>query len=447
MRAEIRKRHRWLLAGLAAMSASLLFVAMQAGLLGLGPALARAEEGKERSIGGGSPVITLTLVTDGLSEPVYLTHAGDDSGRLFLVERSGVVRIFENGALRSTPFLDIQGRVESASCSECGLLSVAFSPDFAQSGRFYVNYTANDNPVGPGVAGERDGPYDTVIARFTISSDPNVADPDSEERVLLVNQPNDNHNGGQVNFGPDGEFYVGMGDGGAANDPRDIARNPASLLGKMLRIHVTDTGTYTVPADNPFVGQAGYRPEIWALGLRNPWRWSFDRTEGDLYIGDVGQRAFEEIDFEAADDPGGRDFGWDVMEGFSCFDDPNESGDGPGCDQTGLTLPIHDYSHSLGIAVSGGYVYRGAAPALQGIYFYGDYGSGRIWGLRRVGNDWVNQEFLNTAYRISSFGEDQSGELYVVDLGGSVYRIGVVQNLDLWNYLPLYLRNEASPEP
>lgn len=434
-----------------ALVACFLFVVLQIGLPGTDVPGARPEVAYASDDAATVAPITLTLVTSGLANPVYLTHAPDGSGRMFVVEQAGVIRILENGSLLSDPFLDIQGPVNSV-CGECGLLGLAFPPDYAESGVFYVNYTATGNPAQPADPDEPDGMNDTVIARYSVSANPNVADAGSETRILVINQPHTNHNGGQISFGPDGTLYIGMGDGGGQNDPLDSARNPASLLGKMLRIQVSSTGTYTVPSDNPFVGASGYRPEIWATGLRNPWRWSFDRQTGDLYVGDVGQGAFEEIDFQPASSAGGEDYGWDVMEGFSCFNDPDESGDNTGCDQSGLTLPIHDYPHRDGQAVTGGFVYRGGYAALNGVYLYGDYESRRMWALHKDGDEWVNEDVLSTPYNISSFGEDEAGELYVVDRSGSIYRIDSAapnppQPLDYKFQLPLVLREEATQEP
>jgi glucose/arabinose dehydrogenase len=349
------------------------------------------------------PEVVLAPQVSGLEIPVHITHAGDGSGRLFVVEQPGRIRIVQAGALLNTPFLDITDRV--GCCGERGLLSVAFPPDYLSKGHFYVNYT--------------DGSGTTVVARYHITDDPNLADPASEEVVLTVSQPYANHNGGQLAFGPrDGYLYIGMGDGGSAGDPENRAQNPGSLLGKMLRIDV-ESGVvpYAIPPTNPYTQTTGYRAEIWALGLRNPWRFSFDRLTGDLYIGDVGQGQYEEIDFQAASSHGGENYGWRIMEGTHCYNSEI-------CDQTGLVLPVVEYDHSQGCSVTGGMVYRGQSyPRMQGVYFYGDYCSGRIWGLRQDGSAWQSALLTDTSHRISSFGEDEAGNVYLVDYGGGVYLI------------------------
>lgn len=360
--------------------------------------------------------LALVEVASGLDTPVYVTDAGDGSGRLFVVEKAGLIRIFKDGALLAAPFLDIRDRV--ADDGEAGLLSVAFPPDFAQSGVFYVYYNHDGELVGPQPIDDgRNAGYDTVIARFRIGSDPNRADAAGEERILVRSQPYINHNGGLIKFGPDGYLYIGLGDGGDGGDPQNQAQNLNTLLGKMLRIQVASTGTYTIPAGNPYLGNAAALPEIWHFGLRNPWRWSFDRTTGDLWIADVGQGGFEEIDFAAAG-TGGLNYGWRCKEGFA---DYNLT---PPCNGA-LTAPVAVYGRTLGRSVTGGYVYRGSAfPALQGYYFYGDYVSGRIWSLRDVNGQWSEPaQELDTELSIASFGEDEAGELYVVDIGGSLYRL------------------------
>ncbi len=360
--------------------------------------------------------LALQAAFEGLERPVFVTHAGDGSGRLFLVEKAGVIRVSEAGRLLATPYLDIRDRVRSSG-SEQGLLGLAFAPDYASSGVFFVNYT------------DRGG--DTVISRFRVTGDPNLADPASEVPVLRIDQPAANHNGGMLAFGPDGYLFIGTGDGGAANDRFRNGQNPQTLLGKMLRIDVmADAGVpYAVPSDNPWA-QADWngqpvRPEIWAFGLRNPWRYAFDRATGDLWIADVGQNAYEEINLVRTDGAGrltgGLNFGWPIMEGTHCFPDS------AACQREGLVLPVADYRHGPdGCSVTGGYVYRGSEiQALQGVYLYGDYCSGRIWGLAAdSGGAWQSRLLLDTDLAISSFGEDEAGELYVVDLnGGAVYRL------------------------
>jgi len=351
------------------------------------------------------PTLALTPLVSGVSSPVHITHAGDGSGRLFVVEQGGRIRIVKNGVLQATPFLDIASRV--GCCSERGLLSVAFPPGYAQKRHFYVNYT--------------DSAGNTVVARYRLTANPDVADPASEQVVLSVTQPYSNHNGGQLAFGPnDGYLYIGMGDGGSGGDPENRAQNPAELLGKMLRIDV-ETGspvTYTVPATNPFLGTPAYRGEIWALGLRNPWRFAFDRLTSDLYIGDVGQNQYEEVDFQPASSAGGENYGWRLMEGFHCYNPAN-------CQTAGLTLPVVEYDHGQGCSITGGVVYRGAQfGRMRGLYFYADYCNGKIWGLRRAGNVWQSPMLYDAPFTIATFGEDEAGESYVADhSGGVVYRM------------------------
>ena len=349
----------------------------------------------------------LEPAASGLDTPVGIANAGDGSGRLFIVEKRGVIRIVQGGALVETPFLDISDRVGS-SASEQGLLGLAFHPEYASNGIFFVNYT------------DRNG--DTVVSRFSVSGDPNRGDPASESLVLALAQPASNHNGGNVVFGPDGYLYIGTGDGGAAGDQFGNGQNGRTLLGAMLRLDVDNGLPYAIPPDNPFVDDPDVRDEIWAIGLRNPWRYTFDRLTGDLYIADVGQNIYEEINIQAADSPGGENYGWPIMEGLHCF-----PADSP-CDQTGLILPIAEYDHSQGCSVTGGYVYRGAAsPALYGVYLFGDYCSGRLWGLAPTPEGgWQVAALAQENLRISSFGEDEAGEVYLVDMsGGVLYRIGV----------------------
>ena len=365
------------------------------------------------------PQISLTMLVDGLSQPVHITHAGDGRGRLFVVEQGGRIRIVKNGSLLSTPFLDITDRVLTG--GERGLLSVAFPPDYASRGYFYGNYT--------------DASGDTVVARYHVTADPDVADPSSEEILLTVYQPDLNHNGGQLAFGPDGYLYIGMGDGGSSGDPHDYAQNPASLLGKMLRIDVESGGdpyTYTIPSSNPYTQTVGYRGEIWALGLRNPWRFSFDRQAGDLYVGDVGQDYYEEVDYQPASSSGGENYGWNVMEGFHCYNAES-------CDTSGLTLPVVEYDHTQGCSITGGMVYRGPGdPPTQGIYFYADYCNGQIWGLKYAGSTWQSAPLYDAPFNITSFGDDEAGHLYVTDyFGGAIYEIAPLKFI----YLPLVARS------
>jgi glucose/arabinose dehydrogenase len=353
-----------------------------------------------------SLAIELLPVAGGFTKLVYLTHAGDGTGRLFVVEQAGRILILKDGATSSTPFLDIVSIVGS-SANEQGLLSVAFHPDYLNNGFFFVNYT--------------DKQGDTVIARYQVSADnPEVADPNSAKILLTIDQPYANHNGGQVEFGPDGYLYIGMGDGGAANDPENRGQSLNTLLGKILRIEVDTGDPYGIPETNPFVNQSEASPEIWSYGWRNPWRFSFDRATGDLYVGDVGQNQYEEVDVELAGAEGGQNYGWRLMEGQHCFS-PAE------CDPAaqGLTLPVAEYNHGLGCSVTGGYVYRGKQfPALEGVYFYGDYCTGIIWGLRHEGNEqWSQVELLHSEETISSFGQDEAGELYLIDHRGGILQV------------------------
>ncbi len=351
------------------------------------------------------PTIALEPAFSGFQRPVYVTHAGD-TDRLFVVEKAGRIRLIERGQIQPVPFLDITDRVGSTG-SEQGLLSVAFPPDFAISGVFYVDYT--------------DKRGDTIIARYRVLADaPNQGDPASEQVLLQIDQPAENHNGGQLQFGPDGYLYIGMGDGGRAGDPWGNAQNLNVLLGKLLRIDVAASEAYTIPPDNPFIGQPEARPEIWALGLRNPWRFSFDRVAGDLFIADVGQNKYEEVDFQPADSPGGENYGWDRMEGNHCFEPTTD------CNPGGLVLPVTEYDHSQGCSITGGYIYRGTRyPQLTGVYLFGDYCSGLIWGLRREpSGEWRRELLLESQVQISSFGEDAAGEIYVVGYGdGTIYHV------------------------
>jgi glucose/arabinose dehydrogenase len=364
------------------------------------------------------PTLELAKVADGFDQPLHITHAGDGSDRLFVVERAGRIRILQDGVILDPPFLDITDRVTpaDAGCNECGLLSVAFPPDFATAGYFFVYYTAAEDLVGP-ETNDPNGDYDTVVARFRLTADPNRADATSEFPILLQNQPYGNHNGGQLAFDGDGDLYIGLGDGGGGGDPANNAQDRATLLGKLLRVQVGATGTYTVPADNPFVGTTAIRPEIWAWGLRNPWRFAFDPTTDDLYIADVGQNKYEEINFQSASSPGGENYGWKIREGMHCYAATT-------CDTTGLTDPVAEYGRDLGSSVTGGVIYRSPLPGQAPIYLYGDFSSGRIQGLQKEGAEWrINEALLNTNLNISSFGYDEAGNSYVVDFDGAVYRL------------------------
>jgi glucose/arabinose dehydrogenase len=352
---------------------------------------------------GRSAMAQVTLgfepVATGLRLPVGVTHAGDGSGRLFIVEQAGRILIHDGAQVLPSPFLDVSALVSC--CDERGLLGLAFHPSYAVNGLFYVDYT---NTAG-----------DTVIARYRVSGDPNLADPTSAQILLTVAQPFANHNGGQLGFGPDGFLYIALGDGGDGGDPGNRAQNLGTLLGKILRIDVDGASPYAIPATNPFRTTPGARSEIWAYGLRNPWRFSFDRQMGDLFIADVGQNAREEVNFQPAASPGGENYGWRRMEGTLCFNPPSSCNDGT------LTLPILEYDHlssPRNCSITGGYRYRGGRfPQMAGRYVYGDFCSGRIWSGIQNGQAWSASELVVTGLSITSFGEDEGGELYVVHHG------------------------------
>jgi glucose/arabinose dehydrogenase len=354
----------------------------------------------------GTPALASTLVVGGLQSPLDVQAAPGDASRLFVVEQRGRIRIVRGSTLLAAPFLDISGRISC--CGERGLLGLAFHPDYAQNGRFYLNYT---NPQGH-----------THISEFRVSQDPDLASPDSERLLLFVSQPFANHNGGGLAFGPDRRLYIGLGDGGSGGDPLNNGQDLRTYLGKMLRIDVDGQMPYAVPADNPFRANAAALPEIWALGLRNPWRFSFDRATGELYIADVGQSAREEINVAPAG-RGGQNYGWSIMEGTACFRPAS------GCPTGGLTLPVLDYTRGVGGSVTGGYVYRGCRmPGYAGTYFYGDFVSGAIRSFRLQNAQAADQrDWSDTVGRgignISSFGQDAQGELYIVDYDGEVYRL------------------------
>ncbi|MDO8753092.1 MAG: PQQ-dependent sugar dehydrogenase, partial [Anaerolineales bacterium] len=330
------------------------------------------------------------LIASGLNRPVDIQPANDGSGRLFIIEKLGYIRVYENGQLLDTPFLDITDRVDDSG-NEMGFLGLAFHPDYEQNGFFYVNYTGDGG--------------NTRISRFQASG--NSVDSNSETVLLMIEQPYPNHNGGALAFGPDGYLYAGLGDGGLAGDPHKNGQNTTALLGKILRIDVNNGDPYAIPSDNPFGN------EVWAYGLRNPWRISFDRATGDLWIGDVGQGQWEEIDYLPAGSQGGANFGWSIMEGNHGYD---------GQTQPGLLLPVAEYSHSSGgCSVTGGYVYRGSMTEWNGIYFYGDYCSGYVWGLILADGGWQSQLLFETDARITSFGQDESGEIYFASDAGGIY--------------------------
>jgi glucose/arabinose dehydrogenase len=347
--------------------------------------------------------LALEKVAEGLFEPVRVTHAGDSSGRLFVLEKAGTIRIVRDKTLLDTPFLDLTALVGSMEYEQ-GLLGLAFHPQYKSNGLFFVNYT--------------DKRGDTVIARYRVSNDPNRADPTSVKTILTIEQPFDNHNGGHLAFGPDGYLYIGMGDGGYGGDPFGHGQNRGTLLGKLLRIDIERGDPYAIPPTNPFVGQSGARGEVWALGLRNPWQFSFDRATGDLYIGDVGQERYEEINFQPAASRGGENYGWVVMEGNQC-NPPDRS-----CNQTGLVLPVAVYGHVGCASVTGGYVYRGYREPLVGAYFYADYCRGRFWALIQHNGRWLDTLVLDSDLLVTGFGEDEVGEIYVVNLSpGEIYRL------------------------
>ena len=354
--------------------------------------------------------IRVTETLTGLDRPVRLVAPqGDD--RLFVVQQGGQIRVFDPDGADRGVFLDVTLLLGNSG-GERGLLGLAFPPDYATTGRFYINYT---NTAG-----------DTRIARYQVSGDPDVALPASAEVLLAVDQPFGNHNGGHLDFGPDGMLYIGLGDGGSGGDPGNRAQNPQELLGKMLRIDVSGATGYVVPPDNPFVGEAPL-DEIWALGLRNPWCFDFDAVTGDLYIADVGQEKYEEISIQPSASTGGENYGWRLMEAADCFNPATNCNDGS------LTLPVWSYDHNFGCSISGGYVYRGTAlPGLVGQYLFADFCSTRIWsiGWTPTGGidnytEWTDHLTPPGGYRgISAFGEDGHGELYVLDLfAGIAYRI------------------------
>ena len=365
------------------------------------------------------PDIKLHTIIEGIDAPVAIAHAGDGSGRLFVVEQHGIVRIIKNNQLMNKPFLDIRQKVKDG--GEKGLLGIAFHPKFKSNGRFFLNYTAN-----------KDG-LKTIIAEYRVNAD-GTAKTSSEIILLEITQPWGNHNGGQLAFGPDGYLYIGVGDGGSANDPHNNGQQLSTLLGSILRIDVDKNSrdlSYGIPADNPFISRKNARPEIWAYGLRNPWRFSFDRATGQLYAADVGQDEVEEINIIEK----GKNYGWRIMEGPICTPGVNET-----CNQTDLTLPIYSYTHRTGRSITGGYVYRGKRfPELCGTYLYGDFVNQAIWGLRFHDGKVTRHKTLfetRSAFRliidyfdddgllISTFGEDEDGEVYVAAYqSGRIYRI------------------------
>lgn len=350
--------------------------------------------------------IVFSLVADGLSQPLLVTGAGDDSGRIFVAEKTGALRVVRNGSVSPEPFLSLDGDVSTG--SEQGLLGVAFTPDFEESGVLYVSYTDQGGT--------------SVLSRF--DSDGERADRASESEVMRVEQPFANHNGGGIKFGPDGYLYYGLGDGGSGGDPQGNGQNTSTRLGSLLRIDVGGPGAWSdeagVPPDNPFAEEAGAEPLIWSYGLRNPWRFSFDRATGDLWIADVGQSDVEEVNFQPAGSDGGENWGWNLFEGTAPFPPGREVTE----DTDEFVWPLIEYEHPVGRSITGGYVYRGEAfPGLRGVYFYSDFITGRVWGAVRTNGGAATRELAETAMQVSSFGEDDEGELYITDFRGGVYRV------------------------
>ncbi len=340
------------------------------------------------------------------SRPIYLFHAADNSNRIFVVEKAGIIKVFQNdeNIESATTFLDIRSSVNS-SPSEAGLLSMAFHPNYSVNGKFYVYYNY--------------GSLYSRVSQFQVSDNPDVANDTTEREIFNIYQPYSNHNGGQIAFGNDGFLYIGLGDGGSGGDPLNSGQDTQTLLGSMLRINidsVSDDMQYSIPGDNPFVGDsAAGLPEIWAWGLRNPWRFSFDKPTGNLWAGDVGQGTWEEVDIIE----GGKNYGWRIMEGTHCYNPSS------GCDTTGLTMPITEYSHAIGKSLTGGFVYRGSKQTrLYGVYLYGDYVTKKIWGLKYENGQVIDHKLIaESPSAISSFGMDENGEVYVVGYDGIIYVI------------------------
>ena len=353
--------------------------------------------------GWAAPAVHLQFVVSGLTAPLDFQSPRDGTGRFFIVEQAGTIRIVKGKKVLAPSFLDISSIIVSG--GETGLLGLAFHPQYKSNGRFFLNYTRRVS-----------GQLQTAIAEYHVSpTNPNLADPNSGKVLLSFDQPFDNHKGGQLAFGLDGFLYIGTGDGGSGGDPQGNGQKLTTLLGKMLRIDVNSGSPYEIPPDNPFVGVGGAKGEIWAYGFRNPWRFSFDKTSKRLFVGDVGQDAWEEVDILTK----GGNFGWNIMEGNHCYPP------GSNCNKTGLIPPIGEYSHSEGIAVIGGYVYRGAGiPVLKGLYVFGDFGSGQVWTLQETQpGTWTRAPLLSTGINISAFGRAGNNELYVLDYNGTLYKL------------------------
>jgi len=380
---------------------------------------------------GNETVLSTVEIAKGFTKPVYICQPPDDYDRLFVLEQKGIIKIIKNGKKVRKPFADLRDRIHNPITpgDERGLLGLAFHPNYQSNGFVYINYTDGDNH--------------TIVSRFHVSQDPDRLDRNSEKVLIKLKQPFSNHNGGHMTFGPDGYLYISVGDGGKWGDPFNHAQNLETLFGSILRIDVDSGDPYGIPDDNPFTKNKDARSEIWLYGFRNVWRFSFDRETGDVYLGDVGQDLWEEIDFISAKEKGGQNFGWRIMEGKHCYDPKNN------CDTTGV-LPIFEYPNDAnymktligmdelnvdGCSVTGGYVYRGKAiPSLQGTYFFADYCSGNIWSL--IEQDGIATDFKNRTeefnlsggkwtHYISSFGEDNDGELYLVDYNGAIYKLVV----------------------
>jgi glucose/arabinose dehydrogenase len=353
--------------------------------------------------GWAAPTVHLQSIVSGLNSPLDFQSARDGTGRFFIVEQGGTIRIVKGKKVLAPPFLNISSIIVSG--GETGLLGLAFHPQYKTNGRFFLNYTRRVN-----------GQLQTAIAEYHVSpTNPNLADSNSGKVLLSFDQPFDNHKGGQLAFGLDGFLYIGTGDGGSGGDPFGNGQKLTTLLGKMLRIDVNSGSPYAIPPDNPFVGVGGAKGEIWAYGFRNPWRFSFDKTSKRFFVGDVGQDAWEEVDILTK----GGNFGWNIMEGNHCYPP------GSNCNKAGLIPPIGEYSHSEGIAVIGGYVYRGAGiPALKGLYVFGDFGSGQVWTLQETQpGTWTRAPLLSTGINISAFGRAGNNELYVLDYNGTLYKL------------------------